>query len=164
MFLFLCWMGCAAHSLPTTGYLESGRDFAFRAMLSRASYPQQLGERLSWQDSVPDAYLPERFYGVIDEALVSCRLGVRLIGVDCTEPLCIALFEFTDLWRYHSDKLGECSAWTSVYGDTFTLVSTSVDCPARKRSIIAIAPYLDDRYKRVMQREKIIVDAWDCSL
>ena len=129
----------------------------------------------AWPDDVPDVLGPAGFGDQVRKAVDECQPGVDLIGVDCSEPPCLAVLrEVGDGWW--NQLVNTCPSWTEPYGSGTTMQSGKVDCGdgttegyvmlgSSRSSEFIDNPSPDDPrngMKRMNARAETWRGSWDC--
>ncbi len=133
------------------------------------------GVAARWNDNVPPALGPQGFEAQVRKALQECGPDADLVGVDCDEPPCLAVF------RAENDVLsqqliGSCPAWKDHFGTSVSSYSTNVDCGDGTTERINVAgpsitwdyveePQTEDPWngsKRLSARTETWIANWEC--
>ncbi len=96
---------------------------------------------LAWPEGRPPEFTPDGFPDRFEGVLAACRPAVELVGIDCTEPPCIAKLRVANGW--HDQLIGRCAPWQDTYGATASLATFGVDCEAREPERIALLSPID---------------------
>ncbi len=95
--------------------------------LARTWEEQLFGPALAWPERVPHALSPSGFRDQVEVALGECDPDVDLIGIDCSEPPCLALLRIrSEDWR--AQLVTECARWSEPFGTQTSGISFSVTC------------------------------------
>ncbi|MFZ5479352.1 MAG: hypothetical protein ACOZNI_21490 [Myxococcota bacterium] len=93
----------------------------------------------AWPTDTPKSHR-EEFEGNLRKALADCEVDVDLVGVDCSEPPCMAIFRNAgdDFWN---DLINTCPGWVDRYGSSVSTNSGTVDCgDGRTEAVWRIGP------------------------
>jgi hypothetical protein len=110
---------------------------------TRPWVPEGLGEPVRWTAKVPIELAPDRFEASLHEALASCAPGLRVVGVACDEPPCVAVLASADEGPPTTDaleKLVGCAPWRVPLGPTVQHVRAEVTCPDGPQALTLVAP------------------------
>jgi hypothetical protein len=93
------------------------------------------GTPVPWPDDLPEALTPAGFEQRIRDAVAECAPEIEVLGVECSEPPCLALLDtdgdslFSEGPNWWSRLVNNCPAWVDDYGSTVASASDSVTCP-----------------------------------
>jgi len=92
------------------------------------NYEEQLfGPPLAWPKRVPHELSSLGFRDQVEIALGECDPDVDLLGIDCSEPPCLALLRIrSEDWR--AKLVTECAPWSKPFGTQTSGISFSVTC------------------------------------
>jgi len=92
------------------------------------TYEEQLfGPALAWPKQVPHELSSSGFRDQVEIALGECDPDVDLLGIDCSEPPCLALLRIrSEDWR--AKMVTECAPWSEPFGTQTSGISFSVTC------------------------------------
>lgn len=103
---------------------------ASRESMFRSEPDEEGGEGVSpaWNPYMPEVLRPGGFEEQVKRAVDECQPDMELVGFDCGEPPCLAIFR--DRGGGEGALTSEdCPAWREPYGDWKTSSSDVVDCP-----------------------------------
>lgn len=156
---------CSPHVPPEPApekATDSGTPAGLHGVVFMALWRHKFGEPLPWIGTAEEKYHPSKFRRVLFSALEHCGAGLKLVDLECAEPPCIALVEFSTEQQL-LPAFTQCKPWVSEYGDAVTVTSNPVQCPGIK-AIGAVAPDITDELReRALAREKFLVDSWVCA-
>ena len=95
--------------------------------LARTYEEQLFGPALAWPKQVPHALSSSGFRDQVEIALGECDPDVDLIGIDCSEPPCLALLRIrSEDWR--AQLVTQCARWSEPFGTQTSGISFAVTC------------------------------------
>lgn len=101
------------------------------------------GELVAWPAATDEneSFMPDSFQRNVNAAIEACSPPAELVGVDCSEPPCMALLR-TAGDRWYEALVNSCAAWSDRYGSAVTLATVEVTCgDGRTESVAMLSPY-----------------------
>jgi len=131
----------------------------------------------SWNPYVPEVLGPEGFEEQVKLAMEECQPAMELVGFDCDEPPCMAIFRADDSNASNGLVSEDCPAWSEPFGTTVTQSSDTFDCPDGVSETMMIigstrtSDWIDDpapgqrgnNMSRLMARSQAVKDSWTCA-
>lgn len=117
---------------PRDAQLEAARE------VIRELEEEAYGTPRVWDDSIPITHRPETVIPAIEGMLADGSVQYRLIGFDCDEPPCIAIFDSTG---HQPTQLLATSTWEELWGERQSIALDWVQCEdGSTRRFAAISP------------------------
>ena len=93
------------------------------------------GTPIPWPTDLPEALTPAGFEARVREAVATCAPEVEVLGVECSEPPCLALLRaprgrspYGEGRTWYDDLVNDCPAWTEAYTSSVGWASGPVEC------------------------------------
>ncbi len=131
----------------------------------------------SWNPYVPEALAPGGFEEQVRQAMEECEPDLDLLGFDCNEPPCLAIFRSNSSGASDVLTSEECLAWRESFGAAVTQSSDVIDCPdGASEQVLLIGSaqawhWIDEPVpgdsnngmKRLMARAAAVKEGWVCA-
>ena len=152
---------------------QAGRESMFR---SDGEGDGDEGIAPEWNPYVPEVLRPGGFEDQVRRAVEECEPDMDLVGFDCSEPPCLAIFR--DLGGDSGTLTSEdCAAWHDSFGSWKTSSSDMIDCPdGVSERVLLIGSsrthdWIDEPegggrgngMKRLKARSAPVMDGWECA-
>jgi hypothetical protein len=172
------WYGKTAQQDRSAEVIEQRLEFG--RILLEGYRAEVEGVVQEWTAELRERFNREKFRDVVDRVQETCDLPGELVGMDCEEPPCIAVFRLNEnqvrssAWYYGRAGTPACETWEKEYTRGMFLLPTLMDCPRGGREWFAVlAPSfywkgaaqrdIENNGKRILTRAKGIKDKWRCS-
>ncbi len=117
-----------------------------------ANDEQQNGVPVAWTDNREPKFTEAGFSAALTAAIEDCKPPVALVGMDCSEPPCIALLR-PEAGDWHDALVNGCPGWRDAYGTTVSQSTGKVDCgDGREEQIALLSPY-DHEHRESLDKE-----------
>lgn len=156
------------------------RRLEFGRILLEGYRAQVEGVVQEWTPELHKRFDQEKFREVVNRVRETCDLPGELIGLDCVESPCLAVFRLTEdqvrssAWYYGKAGTPDCEAWEKEYTKGMFLMPDLVNCPGGGHEWFAVlAPSfywagvtqrdVENNGKRIVARAGVIKEKWRCS-
>jgi len=166
MMMFALLLSCASvranSPCSQAAGVDDGGESLLPTTLYRALWRARFGEPLPWDETWGDSYRPSEFIRIAERAIRQCGSGAVLLDAECGEPPCIALVRYTT-GQPLLPEFTQCEPWTTAYGSTVTLATTTRTCTGGDTAIAAVAPFVSaSLVAKVQARAQFVIDSWVC--
>lgn len=144
-------------------------DFAFRDAQITGLTVRLGGGLAPWSGVTSPHERPSQFYADLQDARVACGLRTHVVGVECSEPPCIAL-----LRQVEGDvpaAIAACASWAEVLPQPRIDVSKVACTSGREEVVLLVSPAAGERAPevaaaedaRLEARRAAIREGWRCT-